>query len=226
MHKIGKNWQKLLIFLKISHFFTLFALKLSLMSSRPLYECSDDLYNLNTVDFRLLAKISNCWSCLKISSHFETPATLAATAAGAASSVTGQVTCVRTRSLMNRRMELTRDGAVGQICTLHLLKFNLLLILYLKVWNKIVHKSWKSKKLETHNHNVLRFKAFIINKTFSMFGTCKFCILEDLTKNIILTAGYSWPAPLPYGLVFLWGHYMTLAPLRGILTDLRKNEVS
>jgi hypothetical protein len=55
-----------------------------------------------------------------------------------------------------------------------------------------------------------------------MFGSCKFCILEDLTKNIILIAGHYCPAPQPYGLVFLWGHYMTLASLRGILTDLRK----
>jgi hypothetical protein len=61
----------------------------------------------------------------------------------------------------------------------------------------------------------LRFKAFIINKTFSMFGSCKFCILEDLTKNIILIAGHTCPAHQPYGLVFLWGHYMTLASLRG-----------
>jgi hypothetical protein len=37
------------------------------------------------------------------------------------------------------------------------------------ILNIIVHKSWKSKKLETHNHNVLRL-AFIINKTLSMFG--------------------------------------------------------
>jgi hypothetical protein len=94
------------------------------------------------------------------------------------------------RSAMDSRMLLTRDGAGGQICTLHLLKLNLLLILYLKVRNKIVYKSWKSKKLETHNHNVLRFKAFIINKTFSMFGPCKCCILEDLTKKIILIAGH------------------------------------
>jgi hypothetical protein len=95
----------------------------------------------------------------------------------------------------NSRMLFTKDGAGGQICTLHILKLNLLFILYLKIWNKKVHKSWKSKKLETHNNNVLRFKAFIINKTFSMFGPCEFCILEDLTKNIILIAGHYWPAP-------------------------------
>jgi hypothetical protein len=125
--------------------------------------------------------------------------------------------------------ETIRDVAGNTFTPKTILKLNLLLILYLKVWNKIVHRSWKSKKLETHNHNLLLFKAFIINKTFSMFGTCKFCILEDLTKNIILTAGLSvqppslmawcfcgviiWPWP-PWGVSSLtWGKWGQLAPI-------------
>jgi hypothetical protein len=41
------------------------------------------------------------------------------------------------------------------------------------------------------------------------------CIQMDVTNMIILIAGHYCPAHQPYGLVYLWGHYMTLASLRG-----------
>jgi hypothetical protein len=222
MHKIGKNRPKMEFFDFFEKLFlTLFALKLSLMSSSTWkYENSQKKFE----NLSILTIFVKKQTQLKIFTHFGAPCMLAQltqrTRARAAH-LTKQAMTFATAAGQSYR-ETIRDGAGNTFTPKTILKFNLLLILYLKVWNKIVHKSWKSKKLETHNHNVLRFKALIINKTFSMFGSCKFCILEYLTKNIILIAGHSWPAPLPYGLVFLWGHFMTLAPLRGILTDLRK----
>jgi hypothetical protein len=51
--------------------------------------------------------------------------------------------------------ETIRDSAGNTFTPKTILKLNLLLILYLKVSNKIVYKSWKSKKSAIQNNNVL-----------------------------------------------------------------------
>jgi hypothetical protein len=114
-------------------------------------------------------------------------------------------------SATNSRMLFTKDGVVGQICTLHLLKLNLLLILYLKVWNKIVHKSWKSKIklfqcLGLVNFAFLRIwpkisylLQVIIDQPPSLVAWC-FC-------GVII-----WPWP-PWGVSSLtWGKWGQLVP--------------
>jgi hypothetical protein len=90
----------------------------------------------------------------------------------------------------------------------NVLKLNLLLILSLKVWNKIVHKSWKSKKSATITIMFCDLKALLINIPFlTMLGLQLMNSLGFIQKihtqcRILLSS------PQPYGLVFLWGHYI------------------
>jgi hypothetical protein len=123
-------------------------------------------------DLLICTRNSQLFTHLKIVSHFQTLCTYCSgrPATGDGKDIQSRPGTTLAAAGRSYR-ETIRDAAGNNFTPKPLLKLNFLLILYLKVWHKIVYKSWKSKKSATQNNNVLWFKALIINKTFlTMLG--------------------------------------------------------